>query len=172
MRLPTSGSLPESIVVGLPNGGRARVRLPPGAQPGSTLNFDASPAVEPVSVMASISGLNEFEIIVPQVPPRATLKAMTPHGVGVVVPLPPGAQPGSTIAFSATIPPSMRKIPAAPATPTSPNGREFEVSAPSELSEGERFRALLPSGEAILVTVPVNGAGKTLLFDAPKHKIK
>eukprot|EP00966_Prymnesium_polylepis_P053330 1233443-Prymnesium_polylepis.2 len=96
----------------------------------------------------------------------SALKAMTPQGVGVLVPLPSGAAAGTTLCFSATMPPSALKMPNAPAVKTKDD--EYSVPVPPDVGDGERFRALLPPPytQTVVVTVPANGAGKTLLFTA------
>ena len=81
----------------------------------------------------------------------------------LLVPLPEGSGPGHTVGFSATMPPASLRMPCAIAKLKAGTAADFEVHIPPQLTPGERFKALLPDAEAILVTVPPGGTPGSLL---------
>eukprot|EP00966_Prymnesium_polylepis_P224700 5197132-Prymnesium_polylepis.1 len=79
------------------------------------------------------------------------MHVMTPYGVRLLVPLPPGSGPGHTVGFSATMPHPSLRMACAFAKPKPGGGHsEFEVRIPPSLKPGERFKAILPEAEALL----------------------
>ena len=88
---------------------------------------------------------------------------MTPYGVRLRVPLPPGSEPGHVVTFTATMPSSSLHMPCAIATPKPGRAADYEVCVPPQLGAGERFKAILPDTDTLLVTVPPGGTAGTLL---------
>jgi len=167
VKLPSS-NVQGSIFAALPNGNRVFLEVPKNAPPGSIIDFNALPVPEPVSVMASMTAMNEYEVVVPAAASArgSILRAMTPHGVGVVVPVPPEAVAGSKVAFRAPIPAAMQQVRLPLAAKA--QGSEYTVALPAGVEGGAKLKALLPNGEVISITVPENGAGKSIFFKVPK----
>jgi hypothetical protein len=161
----------SSMVVSLPTGERARVALPPDAKPGTLFSFKVAERAVSLAVLAVVvsgdeGGPQVFGVQIPQaVTEGGELRVMTPYGMSAVLPLPQGAQTGEQLTFTAVMPPASQRMPCAFARPA-PGENRFEVTVPARLTAGSRFKAILPSAEAVLVTTPEGaGAGAILSVD-------
>ncbi|KAL1525857.1 hypothetical protein AB1Y20_020705 [Prymnesium parvum] len=164
--LPRHVDSSEAVVVNLPSGGKARVMLPAAAEAGQLVTFTLAPQA-PAAMAACVAGdeggPQRFEVRVPSgVPPSSELRVMTPLGVGLRLLLPAAAAPGHVLSFTATMPPPHLRVPAVLATPSA-RPAYFEAAVPLNLLPGEVFKAILPSAEAVLVTVPPAASKGTVL---------
>mmetsp|Transcript_38334 Transcript_38334/g.87081 ORF Transcript_38334/g.87081 Transcript_38334/m.87081 type:complete len:197 (-) Transcript_38334:899-1489(-) len=166
-RLSSSKSKGEIITIGLPNGKRARLRIPGDAKAGATISFDAAVPPPTPSVIATAvpNTTDAFEVVVPKKLPEGTnaLKAETPYGVAVVVPLPAKATAGKIVCFNASIP-AHRRIQCRTAAASKSFTGEYTVVVPAGLRDGDMLRVILPSHEPVIVQLPAGSAGREISF--------
>lgn len=163
-----------TMVVGLSTGGFARVHMPEGVVAGQRLTFNLTQeARTPITIAERVGsgGVTgqRFEARIPMIPEdTATLRVMTPCGVEVEVPLPPGFVPGQSIAFNASVSPTQRRTPCAMAKMVPRDPSMFGVCVPANVHPNQKFKAVLPTGEAVFVTVPKGAiSGVALSFRSP-----
>jgi len=92
------------------------------------------------------------------------VRAMTPDGFQVNVPLPPGAAAGSTLEFTFTPPPGLAPPPCVQANATKKdpdNAPVYEISVPEDDEKGAPacLLALLPNGSLATIHLPSGAKG-------------